>query len=117
MDFKWHIFKGVDAENIDVGSFGFIPESIIGVKREEIPLNDGVWRSPDAPEEPESALFMCEFTSERAQWLAFGFGACYYARFLLNGIPLLDNREWTTGSGGTSPIPRPRREISSFRLP
>ena len=111
MEFLWTVFNGVDITPERAAAFAALPELVDGVAGEPCRFSGSLFSRPTAPEEPESALFMCRFTAQKAGFLAFGIGACYYCRVFLNGQPLLDNGEW-----GNKPWPLPPRP-EDFTVP
>ena len=94
MEFRWTVFNGVEIASERAAALADVPEEIDGAAGEPAAFTDFLFSRPTAPEEPESALFMCRFTAEKAGFLAFGVGACYFFRLYLNGQLLLDNGEW-----------------------
>ncbi len=93
MELQWRLFYGVDGEKINAAELTEMPETLDGVKGENICFADDVYTGKNAQDIPEQGVFTAEIQVEEDCVLPLGFGCCYFYQVFLNGESILDRRE------------------------
>ena len=93
MELQWRLFYGVDGTKINAAALTEMPETLDGVKGENICFIDDVYTGKNAQDVPEQGVFTAEILVEDDTVLPLGFGCCYFYQVFLNGKSILDRRE------------------------